>query len=79
MTARTIPFWQQILSGKLESIADAQSLHDLNWHRYRSLSFIDGVWAAGAIGEVEQTELRASITATSDKRRAILKQQGVKA
>ena len=79
MTARTIPFWQQILSDKLESIADAQSLHDLNWHRYRSLSFIDGVWAAGAIGEVEQTDLRNSINTASNKRRGFLYEQGVKA
>lgn len=79
MTARTIPFWQQMLNEKIEGVQECTSFAQLRWHTSNAKGFLNGVYACEKISGDDHTYLFTKIQNLADQHKAALKQQGVKA
>lgn len=77
MTARTIPFWQQMLNEYSNNIQTVGSLHLLVWTKNRALGFLEGVWGAEKISFDELQALNADIRLKFKNRERKLKELGV--
>ena len=74
MTARTVPFWQQVLDQHLEWLAQAENSVQIEFKSTELFGFANGL-----VGVSAHAELIYKVKEVAAKRRAILKQQGVKA
>lgn len=78
MTARTVPFWQQLLNEKFERLATSPSHTVVNLQESQLINFSHGIWATGTISDFAHLNLQEKIKSVAAVRRCELSQMQVK-